>query len=90
MALARDLGNNAGMPEQVTPAEVFSLLEGSFEHLMVLTEDERVVHLSRSLALLCGQGETASADLRLADLLDDEPLGRFRQAMVKAASLTSA
>ncbi len=67
------------MTERISPEDLLNLFENSFDYLLVIDEDEEVRHLSPSLARLCGIADPQQPGLRLADLIEPDAIGRFRQ-----------
>lgn len=66
---------------------MIELLGGSFELLLILDEEEKILLLSPGLASECGCSDQGSKGFsELSDLLNGEALVAFREAMPKVAS----
>ncbi len=67
------------MTERISLEDLLNLFENSFDYLLVIDENEQVRHLSPSLARLCGIDDPQQPGLHLADLIEPDAIGRFRQ-----------
>ncbi len=67
------------MSERISLDDLLSLFENSFDYLLVIDEEERVLHLSPSLASLCGCDDPPREGLLLSHLIEPDDIGRFRQ-----------
>lgn len=67
------------MSERISLEDLLDLFESSFDYLLVIDEDERVRHLSPSLARICGCADPQQEGLRLTDLIAPDAIDNFRQ-----------
>jgi signal transduction histidine kinase len=68
------------MSEEITRHDLLELFENSFDYLLIYDGEERVRHLSPSLASFCGRETSELTGLLLADLIRAEDIEDFRQA----------
>ena len=80
------LAARAGGPDMIRLENLYSFLESSFDYLLVVDGEERVVHASRRLLrdTLSGDGSIDGKPLR--ELLEPSSLATFRSAMAQAAA----
>ncbi len=74
------------MKSQISLASIFDLFDSSLDHLLIIDQAEDVLHLSPSLANLCGCNPQEHSRLSLADLLRPDDLAGFRSAMPRVAA----
>lgn len=63
---------------------LYDFMEGGFDYLLVLDDDERLIHASMMFRKDCLPEDQADGEIRLDKLVSDFSLRTFRSAMAKA------
>ncbi|MFO8183090.1 MAG: ATP-binding protein [Candidatus Aegiribacteria sp.] len=64
---------------------LYSVIEGSFDFLLVVDRTEKIIHCSPLLKKHCATGNGEAGSISIDDILDAESLSSFRNAMTSVA-----